>query len=117
MTGRSQRHKVFRDGVASNGETQAEGQVKEGIKTPTLTSMSPNTVAHGASNASVTLTGTLFDPISKIVYGSSTELTTTYVNATTISATFPHSTAIAGTVAITVRNGERYSNAVNFTYS
>lgn len=116
MTGRSQRHKVFRDGVASNGETQSEGQIKEGIRTPTLTSLAPNTIAAGVANAVVTLTGTLFDPISKIVYGN-IELTTTYTNSTTISATFPHSTAVAGAKAIKVRNGERYSNAVNFTYT
>lgn len=114
--GRSQRHMVSRDGYAADGNNIAEGAIREGNQLPTLASLAPNTVAHGVANAVVTATGTLFTAQSKIVYGG-VDLATTFTNATTISATFPHSTAVAGTVPIRVRTGELYSGTVNFTYT
>lgn len=114
--GRSQRHKVWRAGVASDGQSEAEGTAQEGVFPPTLTSLAPNTILHGVANAVVTLTGTKFNAKS-VIYYNGAALTTTFTNSTTISATFPHSTAAVGVKPITVRNGPMNSNAVNFTYT
>lgn len=114
--GRSQRHKVWRGGFASSGESEAEGTAKEGRFPPTLTSLAPNTILHGVANAVVTLTGTKFDALS-VIYFNGAALATTFTNSTTISATFPHAAQVASTKPITVRNGPMFSNAVNFTYT
>lgn len=116
--GRSQRHKVRRDGTDVTDSTYSEGSMREGVGFPTISSLSPNTIAHGAGNATVTVNGTGFvNHGSKINYGG-VDLATTFVSATQLTATFPHSTAVAGTKVIKVRNGSEFSSAgTNFTYS
>ena len=55
---------------------------------PTLTSISPNTVIAGSSNLTVTATGTNFVSTSTINWNG-TPLTTTFVNATSLTAIIP----------------------------
>lgn len=69
---------------------------------PSITTLSPNTVYYGATNTTVTVTGTGFVPSSVVKIGSST-LTTTYVTSTTLTAVVPASAFSSGTsVSLTV---------------
>lgn len=117
MTGRSQRHKVRRDGVASNGESFAEGAAPPGTQLPTLSGISPNTAVHGAANATITATGTLFTTLSKIVFAGA-DLATTFVSATSLTATAPIAArATSGVVKVLVRTGELQSGTQDFTFT
>ena len=74
------------------------------VSSPTLASVSPNTVAHGASNTTITVTGTNFVS-GAVVSASGTALTTTFVSATSLTAPIlAAQLASAGTLSITVQN-------------
>ena len=86
--------------------------------TATLTSLSPLSVVAGSGATTLTASGTGFVPGAKIVYGS-TDLTTTFGSATSLSATIPASLLVSsGTAPITVVNpapGGGASSAISFT--
>lgn len=89
------------------------------LKMPTVTSLTPNTIAKASADALVTVAGTNFEPGCTIFFGA-TPLKTTYVSATSCTAIFPHSgQANAGTVAIKVQNvnPSAVSGTSNFTYT
>ncbi len=72
---------------------------------PTLTSMAPTTVNAGGGAVTLTLTGTGFVSASQVKWNGSTNLTTTYVSATSLKASVPASlVATAGAATITVFN-------------
>lgn len=74
------------------------------VTTPTLTSVAPNTVVHGAANTTITLTGTGFVS-GAVVSASGTALTTTFVSGTSLTAPIlAAQLASAGTLNITVQN-------------
>ena len=87
---------------------------------PTLTSLSPNTAAAGSASFVLTATGTNFSTSSVITFNA-VALTTTFVSATTLTATVPASAiATAGTVPVTITTsapGGTASAAVNFIIS
>jgi hypothetical protein len=80
-----------------------------------LTSLSPTSIAPGAGNTTLTLSGTGFSA-SSVVYFNSTVLSTTFVNSGQLTATIPSSlltTAI--TASITVQSAGFTSNALSLT--
>jgi hypothetical protein len=85
---------------------------------PTLASISPTTAVANSGSFTLTVTGTNFINGSVINFNS-TAKSTTYVSATTLTATISNSDiAAAGTVPVTVTNsapGGGTTSAVNFT--
>jgi len=131
---RSQRHKVYHQGVASNGEIIAEGEINPLVKTlvleyiegggggevpgtepPTITTMSPLSGAVGSPDVTITVTGTGFAQGSAIMWNGAA-LATTFTDETSVSATAPVSqSATEGQVEVRVANGAEQSNPVYFT--
>lgn len=87
---------------------------------PTLSQLSPNTIAAGSSAFTLTLTGTNF-VAGSVARWNSTDLVTTPGTATTLTAAVPASLVLsAGTPSVTVFNpgpGGGPSNALAFTVS
>ncbi len=83
-----------------------------------LTSIAPLSVVAGAGTTTLTASGTGFVAGAKIVFGA-TDLTTTFTNGTTLSATIPASLLVAsGSVPVKVVNpapGGGASTAISFT--
>jgi hypothetical protein len=86
------------------------------VNGPKITSLSPNTIAAGAAQFTMTVTGTNFLSDSTIVWGT-TSLTTTYVNSTHLTAVIAAAqVANAGTSAVYVTNPRGAASApVTFT--
>lgn len=91
--------------VATPGFATTPAQsVAVGNPTPTLTSLSPSSAVAGGAGFTLTVTGTGFVSGSAVDWNG-TALTTTYVSATTLTATVPAGDiAAAGTDSITVVN-------------
>jgi hypothetical protein len=82
---------------------------------PLLTSISPSSVAAGATDTTITLTGNYFDS-GAVVYYNGGALATTHVSYTSLTAVIPTaSLASAGTAVIWVANTNRSSASVVFT--
>lgn len=88
------------------------------VSSPTLVSVSPATVAHGASNTPITLSGTNFVS-GAVASASGTALTTGFTNSTTLTATILAAQLVsAGSLAITVQNPDgQITGSVTFTVS
>ncbi len=89
---------------------------------PSIVSLSPTSATAGGAAFPLTVNGTGFIASSVVVWtsgGSSTDLATTFVSATQLTAQVPASLiATAGTATVTVRNGgagSPVSAAVSFT--
>lgn len=83
---------------------------------PTLSSLNPTSVATNGAPFTLTLTGTGFIPSSTVVFNGS-DVTTAYVDASTLTARIP-TLAAAGGYAVLVRNpapGGGVSNALTLT--
>jgi len=81
-----------------------------------LTTVAPATVAHGAPNTTITLTGTGFVS-GAVVKAGAASLATTFVSATSLTAVIPAASLVtAGTLQITVVNPSApASGAKSFT--
>jgi hypothetical protein len=126
MPSRSQRHKVFHQGRASNGSFRAEGVVAgvRGAAVPTqglgcqagynpqptfaLASISPTTMVHNTGVQTLTCTGTGFDN-NDVVNVDGLAQTTTYVSATSLTAAVNSASLVAGTSQVTVWSGTKMS--------
>jgi hypothetical protein len=83
---------------------------------PTLASLTPATAASGSGTQGLTVTGTGFTPGCRI-WVNNQERTTTFVNATSLSTTFPKSGA-AGVWRVEVKlGGVAVPTAQNFTWT
>ena len=86
--------------------------------TPTVISISPNSVAAGAAAFTLTVNGTNYVTGTMIVFGGSA-LATTFVSSTQLNASIPASSiAAAGDSTVTVTNpapGGGTSNSITFT--
>lgn len=77
-----------------------------------LSTIAPATVAHGAANTTITLTGTGFKN-GAVAKAGATSLATTYVSATQLTAVIPAANLVgAGTINITVVNPGAPASAV-----
>ncbi|MDT8068261.1 MAG: PKD domain-containing protein [Terriglobia bacterium] len=84
---------------------------------PSIASLSVSKVTVGSQATTITVTGANFTK-SSVVNFNGTALTTTYTSPTQVSATIPASSlTTAGTFGVTVTDGGRTSNSVNFTVS
>jgi hypothetical protein len=81
-----------------------------------LTSISPNTAVAGAANATMTCTGTGFNPQTIITFDG-TDLKTTYISATSVSATINISGASAGPVSVTCHDEGLVTSPATFTFT
>ena len=82
---------------------------------PTVTSISPSTAVAGGPAFTLTVTGTNFNSTS-IVQWNGTNRTTTFVEATRLTAAIPApDIAQPGTATVRVTTGTANSNSVNFT--
>lgn len=78
---------------------------------PTLASIAPTTIAHGAAATTITLSGTNFVKSCQ-AYAGATALSTTWVSATSLTALIPASMlANAGTLTITVHQADAQNSA------
>lgn len=86
------------------------------VTPPVLTSLSPNTIAHGAGDTKVTCTGSGFTRGS-IAQSGATPLASGAPNSTTLLTTIPQALlAAAGTLSITVLSPDnQVSSAQTFT--
>ena len=84
---------------------------------PTISSVSVSTVTVGSPATTETVTGANFTSAS-VVNFNGTALTTTFISATQVSAVIPASSlTTAGNFSITVTDGGKTSNSVNFSVS
>jgi len=75
------------------------------IGTPTITGLSPNSAAAGGSGFTLTVNGANYISSAVVIWGS-TQLTTTFINSTKLTATVARAQlASAGKVAVTVTDG------------
>lgn len=82
--GRSQRHKVYHQKVASNDEQVAQGTAYEPVMNvvlasdgqPILTSISPNSAEMGSADLTLTVTGEKFNETTVILFNHGEENTT-----------------------------------------
>jgi hypothetical protein len=106
--------------IGKSGSTSEEVVT---LYTPTLTTLTPSTIAAGGANAAVVCTGTLFfapaaDRAGTTVLVNGNPVATTFTSATSVSGTFLHSTAVAGTVSVNVSNlGAVSTTPRTFTYT
>jgi hypothetical protein len=113
MPSRSQRHKVIRDGYASNGEDVAEGAGNIG-PAPTVTSLNPNTAAIGGAPVTLRVIGTLFDPNTVILFNNGIEPTTFVSDTEMTTGIDPNSFAVAGNFPVGAQRGSKKSNTLPF---
>jgi hypothetical protein len=90
--------------------------VAAAVSSPTITSLSPTSAVRGSADVTLTVTGTNFASNSTVQLNG-TNLTTTFVSATQLTAIIPAGNLVnRGTLAITVSTpGSGTSNAQNFT--
>jgi len=87
------------------------------VETPTLVSIAPATAVVGGAPLTMTCTGTKFDSWTVIVFNGGDE-PTTFIDATHVSTVVHPATASgAGTVPVTVRNGNESSAPRDFTFT
>jgi hypothetical protein len=81
-----------------------------------MTSVAPATVAHGAGNTAITVTGSNFVS-GAVIRAGTTDLGTTFTNSTSLGATLPSAMlATAKTIPIYVRNPDNQTSLnANFT--
>ena len=89
------------------------------VNCPTIGSLSPNSMAAGGSSFTLSVTGTNFVNGSSTVYWGSTQLVTTFVGATSLTANITGTQlASAGTQNVTVQNSSTASSSTSaFTVS
>lgn len=84
---------------------------------PTISSLNPNTAVVGGADLTMTVNGSGFTPSSVIVWNGGDE-PTTYGSASQVSTGVKPSTASGPyTVPIAVRNGDKVSNELPFTFT
>ena len=84
---------------------------------PTLASIAPDTAEIGSPDIEMTVTGTGFTHYSQIVFNGGDE-PTTYVSDTELRTMVKPSTASSAiAVPVTVRNGGKVSESVDFTFA
>ena len=88
------------------------------VTNPTLASLTPATAASGAGTQGLTVTGTGFVPGCRI-WVNNQERSTTFVNATSLSTTFPKTGSVAGAIwRVEVKlGGVAVPTAQNFTWT
>ena len=84
--------------------------------TPVLTSISPTTGSIAAGNFTITATGSEFTAQSVIVFNG-VALATTFVNATTLTASVSVAGATVGGKPVLVRTGSKDSAPQTFTFT
>lgn len=92
--------------------------LQSAMPVPTVASISPTGAVHGAAATSLTLTGTNYNPGTKILWGGA-PVDTVYISATQVRTTLtPDQLASAAVVVVKARNGGVDSAAgQNFTIS
>jgi hypothetical protein len=76
---------------------------------PTLASIAPSTVVHGAAAGTVTLTGTNYvSGVTKVIVNGR-DRPTTFISATSVSAPYTPSALAGANITVNVHNGEKMS--------
>lgn len=112
-------HTFLVDNPIPGGGTSAGANLTVANPVPVLDSISPTSVQTGSSAITLTVTGSAFVPASTVAWNGS-PLTTTYVSATSLTATIPASdlvgaTASAQITVVTGSPGGGTSEAVAFS--
>jgi hypothetical protein len=84
---------------------------------PTITSLSPNTIAAGGPDIVVTINGTGFTQWTQILNGGVQNVTAYYISATKMAMAFEVSSSVPGTVAVVAVDHGVASAASNFTFT
>ena len=115
--GRSQRHKVLYQGVASNGENVASG-VGGGDtgESPAITSLAPTNIPYGTPQLIVGVVGTGFTTDTAIIWRGA-DVPTTFQDDKLVQFTVdPSVESVAHTEQVGVHNGNLYSNTKPFSF-
>jgi len=87
----------------------------QAVPAPVLSSISPNTAVAGGAGFTLTATGTNFTA-SSVINWNGTALSTTFVSASSLTASVPAANiAAAGTASVTVVTGSNVTSAASFT--
>lgn len=115
--GRSQRHKVLYQGVASNGETEASG-VGGGDtgESPAITSVAPTSIPYGTPQLTVGVVGTGFTAETAVVWRGADVPTTMVDDKLVQFMVDPSIESVAHTEQVSVHNGNLYSNTKTFSF-
>ena len=121
--GRSQRHKVFHQGQAANGEWVAQGAINPVVEdilreefeqnSPTLDYLAPDYGTVGGADLNVSCLGQNFDNTCVVVFGGA-DIATTFRSDTEVEFMAPLSTMVEGTYSTLVKKGEFKTNTVPF---
>lgn len=115
--GRSQRHKVLYQGVASNGETEASGVGGGDIgASPAVTSLAPSSIPYGTPQLTVGVVGTGFTEDSVITWNGVDVATTMVDDKLLQTIVDPSVEGVAHSVPVGVHNGNLYSGTKPFSF-
>ncbi|MFZ0736452.1 MAG: hypothetical protein WBL70_01380 [Candidatus Acidiferrales bacterium] len=105
--------------VTQNGQTSNSVNFTVNVASaPTITALSPTSVAADSSQFTLTVTGTNFLADSVVNFNGTAVTTDTTGQPTSLAATIPATLiAIAGTFPVTITQSGLTSNSVNFTVS
>lgn len=121
-TGQTQRHVAGTQAAADQPvvpmDVGAEGVRAEGIETPTVTALVPDTAVAGeGEQITMVVEGTGFHPKSVIMFGGNDE-PTTFISSTKLSTGVKPSLFVPDAVPVAVRNaGFPASNEMPFTFT
>jgi len=92
------------------------------LAAPVVSSLAPNTIAHGTNPLTVVITGTGFSPYSRVItgggIGSPWDKAALYISPTQMSIVIDPRSASAGTASVAVEDHGVLSNTnVNFTFT
>ena len=87
-----------------------------GDTAPVIDSLSPMSAVVGAADSTLTVTGEGFIDGSVVTIGG-VDAATTFVSATEVTAPLASSTATAGIVPVTVKNGTAASGPIDFEFT
>jgi IPT/TIG domain len=87
------------------------------VEEPTVDSLSPDTAACGDDDLQMVVTGTGFTEISKIVFNGYDEPTALLSPTQVRTNVKPSLFAVPVALPVQVRNGSKYSNMVDFTFT
>lgn len=108
--GRSQRHLLETHGYDSGGGVSGGTP----LPVPVLTTLTPNTASIAGGAFPVAISGSDFVP-SSVVFADNIPMATTYTGPEDLSVAAMNPGPPARTIVVTVHNGPKVSNPLNFT--
>jgi hypothetical protein len=91
--------------ATDKANSKVKGTATVQVAKPSIASLSPNTVAAGSSDLTLTITGTGFEPLATVTFGATTLAPSSVSGTTELAVTIPASLLTTpGNVGVTVNN-------------